>query len=284
MDAGKNVQLVLSDGISRSFRHLPGADLVNRMFKEDCDLHIVLDCSDLLRTGEVLNGRRVDLVIDHHITNEGFAPINLIDPEAVATCAILAEHMPAWNLEIDEKVASALLSGIISDSIGFRTSNTTSKSLRIAADLMDVGANISALYNKALISRPFEAANYWGFGLQKIERQNGLLWTTLTLEERQKARYPGSDDADLTNILSSIEDIDISVLFVEQNADRVKVSWRARPGLNVAEIAAGLGGGGHHAAAGAELQGGLNEVKSRVLQITRDYLDRVKKAPLEISK
>jgi phosphoesterase RecJ-like protein len=82
----------------------------------------------------------------------------------VATCAILAERLPAWGLKINTQIASVLLSGIISDSIGFRTSNTTSKSLRIAADLMDMGADISTLYNKALISRSFEAANYWDTG------------------------------------------------------------------------------------------------------------------------
>ncbi len=275
INAGKDVQMVLRDGVSHTFRHLPGSDLVKRSFKDDCDLYIVLDCSDLERTGNTLEGRRIDLVIDHHITNEGFGTYNLVDAEAVATCAILAERLPAWGLNINPQVASVLLSGIISDSIGFRTSNTTSKSLRTAADLMDIGADISTLYNKALISRSFEAANYWGYGLERLTRQDGLLWTMLTLEDRTKAKYPGSDDADLTNVLSSIEEIDIAVLFVEQSQDKVKVSWRARPGLNVAKLAADFNGGGHPAAAGAEIQGNMEEVKQRVLTVTRDYLDQV---------
>jgi phosphoesterase RecJ-like protein len=80
IEAGKDVQLVLRDGISHTFRHLPGADLIKRSFKEECDLYIALDCSDLERTGNTLEGRRVDLVIDHHITNEGFGTHNLVDP------------------------------------------------------------------------------------------------------------------------------------------------------------------------------------------------------------
>lgn len=279
IDAGKEVQIVLRDGISHTFRHLPGTDLVKRAFKEECNLYIVLDSSDLERTGNILDVNSVGLVIDHHITNEGFGKVNLIDAEAVATCAVLAEHLPAWGLTITPEIASVLLSGIISDSIGFRTSNTTSKSLRIAADLMDIGANISTLYNKALISRSFEAANYWGYGLERMERQNGLLWTCLTLEDREKAKYPGSDDADLTNIISSIEEIDIAVLFVEQSTDKVKVSWRARPGLNVAGIAADFKGGGHPAAAGAEIQGSMDEVKQTILKVTRDYLDHIEDDP-----
>ncbi len=284
IDAGKEVQLVLKDGVSHTFRHLPGVELIKRSFKEDCDLYVVLDCSDLERTANVLDGRRVDLVIDHHISNEGFGTVNLIDDKAVATCAILAERLPLWGLKINQKIASVLLSGIISDSIGFRTSNTTAKSLRTAADLMDLGADISTLYNKALISRSYEAANYWGYGLERLERQNGLLWTSLTLEDRKKANYPQSDDADLTNILSSIEDIEIAVLFVEQSPDKVKVSWRARPGLNVAGIAADFNGGGHPAAAGAELTGTMEEVKKNILQVTRDYLDHIENNPQEFKQ
>lgn len=270
--AGKSVEIVLRNGISRSFRHLAGADRVQKTFSVENELYIVVDCSDPDRTGGVLNGREVDIVIDHHITNRGFGKVNLIEPEAVAVCAILAEHMPRWGLTIDGDIASALLSGIISDSIGFRTSNTTSSSLRIAADLMDKGADITRLYNKALISKPFASVNYWGYGLVKLERENGLVWTTLSLEDRLNAGYVDDDDADLTNILSSIEDMDVAVLFIEQRPDQVKVSWRARPGINVASIADALGGGGHPAAAGVEINGSLLQVKDMILNKTREYL------------
>ena len=273
--AGKKVEMVLHSGVSKTFRHLAGTDLIKHSFSTDCDLYIVVDCSDEPRSGGVLKGHQADIVIDHHITNKGFGRVNLIDPQSVATCAILAEHMPRWGLTIDETVASALLSGIISDSIGFRTSNTTAHSLRIAADLMDKGADITRLYNKALISKPFESVNYWGFGLAKLQREDGLVWTTLSLEDRKNAGYSDEDDADLTNVLSSIEDIDIAVLFIEQKANRVKISWRARPGLDVASIADSLGGGGHPPAAGADLEGSLPDVQEKILKLTREYLNQV---------
>ena len=274
--AGKQVQMVLRDGISNTFKHLPGSDLIKKNFEGDCDLYIVLDASDLPRTGGVLDGRRIDICIDHHITNEKFAGLNLVEPDAVATCAILTELIPQIGLTINQPVASALLSGILSDSIGFRTSNTNTKALRLAADLMDLGANINELYNKALISRPFEATKYWGFALQKLERSDGMVWTSLTLEDRKNAAYPGNDDADLTNILSSIDPLDVAILFVEQKPNLVKVSWRARPGLDISHIAHSLGGGGHPAAAGVECAGTLPEVQEKVLKITADYLNNVK--------
>lgn len=275
-NAGKKVEMVLRSGVSKTFRHLAGADRVKRSFTSTCDLLILVDCSDEPRSGGVLNGRQADIVIDHHITNKGFGKINLIDPQSVATCAILAEHIPLWGLTIDESIASALLSGIISDSIGFRTSNTTAKSLRIAADLMDKGSDITKLYNKALVSKPFEGVNYWGYGLAKLQREDGLVWTSLSLDDRKNAGYGDEDDADLTNILSSIEGLDVAVLFIEQKDNHVKVSWRARPGLDVASIASSLGGGGHPPAAGADIEGSLLQVQDKILKITKEYLEQLK--------
>lgn len=274
--SGKKVDMVLKDGISQSFRHLEGSDLISRHFSEGCDLFVVVDCSDLKRTGGVLEENKVDIVIDHHITNENFAEINLVAPEAVATCEILAERLPAWGFPLTGAVARALLTGIISDSIGFRTSNTTSKSLRISADLMDLGANISELYNKALIFRSYAATNYWGYALARLQHEDNLVWTSLTLEDRVNSGYSGNDDADLTNVLSSIDPLDVAVLFVEQKKDLTKVSWRARPGLDISRLASSFGGGGHPAAAGAELMGTLAEVQTRILEATRKYLDQLK--------
>jgi phosphoesterase RecJ-like protein len=274
--AGKSVQMVLKDGVSPTFRHLSGASLVKRKFEGECDLVIVLDCSDLARTGGVLNGRKPEINIDHHITNELFAEINLVEERSVATSAILAKHLVEWGLEIDLEVAKVLLTGILSDSIGFRTSNTTSESLRLAADLVDKGANISELYNKALLSRSFEATKYWGFALSRMQRDGGLVWTSLTLEDRKASGYFGNDDADLTNILSSIDSYDVAILFIEQSADRSKVSWRANGDLDVSGLAHSLGGGGHPAAAGADLKGSLAEIQENILEITRNYLNQTK--------
>ncbi len=275
-NSGKVVEMVLEDGVSSTFRHLPGAKEIKKSFTSICDLYFVVDASELSRIGDVMNDRPVDIVIDHHITNPRFGKVNLIDADAVATCAILAEHLPAFGLEITQPVAANLLSGILSDSIGFRTSNTSARTLRVAADLMEKGANISELYNKALISRSFEAANYWGYALGRLEHEDGLVWTALTLEDRKSSKYPGNDDADLTNILSSIDGMDIAVLFVEQTPEMIKISWRSRPGVDVSSIAASFGGGGHAAAAGAEIHSNMEVVKEQVLAATRKHLDQLR--------
>jgi len=271
--AGKTVQMVLADGLPRSFRFLKGGDLVHHRAKGEFDLSIVLDCSDLLRTGGVLSDRPPDINIDHHVTNLNFARLNLVMSEAVATSAILAEFMPEWALAIDTDVANALLTGMVSDTLGFRTSNMNAHALYLAGNLVEHGAYLPELYNQALVRRSYEAALYWGQGLSRLNRKDRLIWTSLTLEDRIKAGYTGNDDADLINVLSTVDDTDVSVIFVEQKDGRVKVSWRAQPGLDVSQIAFQFGGGGHAAASGAEIPGNLEEVQEKVLQATLNLLE-----------
>ena len=271
--AGKDVQMVLSDGLSHSFHHLPGSDLIMRRPNGSYDVAIVLDCSDITRTGGVLGERQPDLNIDHHITNLNFARINFVNPSAVATSAILASHLEEWGLAITSPVSQALMTGLVSDTIGFRTSNVTPEALRLAAKLMDHGANLSDLYNRALLRRSFESARYWGPALTRLQRNGRLIWTSLTLKDREMTGYTGNDDADLINALSSIDDSDIALVFIEQKGKRIKVSWRAQNGFDVSQIALQFGGGGHPAAAGAEIAGELDTVEEMILKATQKLME-----------
>ncbi len=272
-EAGKEVQMVLEDGAPKIFKSLPGYKSILRRPVGPFDFIIVVDCSDLPRVGKVLDGlAQPDLNIDHHITNLNFAKINLVDPSAAATSAILAEHLPKLGFALTNNVAPALLTGVVCDTIGFRTSNMTSKVLRLAADLMDCGANLPELYQKALVQRSYQSTRYWGSGLIKLQRENGLVWTSLTLKERGAAMYPGSDDADLINVMSSIDDAEVAVIFIEQKDNRVKVSWRSQNGIDVSQIALKFGGGGHPAASGADIPGDMATVQTNVLEATRPLL------------
>lgn len=271
-DAGKKVQMVLKDGIPSGFRFLTGSDQVMKAPSSPADLCIVVDVSDISRIGEGFECHQPDIQVDHHITNLNFAKINLVDPEAVATAAILADVMPLWGLTISTPVAEALLTGIVTDTIGFRTSNMTPQALRIAAKLMEAGANLPDIYDRSLAQRTFEAARYWGKGLNSLQRDGRLIWATLSRDDRRAVGYNGNDDADLTHILSSVIQGDISVLFIEQNDHQVKVSWRARPGWDVSKIAVQFGGGGHPAAAGADIEGSLEQVQKQVLEATKKML------------
>jgi len=119
VNIGKNVQTVLRDGIPGSFRHLPGSDLVIKRPTGPFDLSIVLDSSDLERIGGVLGDQVPDINIDHHITNLNFARLNFVRPECSATAELLTKYMGGWGLTIDQPIATNLLTGILSDTIGF---------------------------------------------------------------------------------------------------------------------------------------------------------------------
>jgi bifunctional oligoribonuclease and PAP phosphatase NrnA len=283
IDAGKDVRMVLGDGVPQNFRHLEGSQQIHRSAPVEAlrvyDLVITVDCSDLLRTGKVLGDRVPDLNIDHHVTNLNFGTVNLVEEQEPATAVIIAKYLEEWGLSFTQPIAAALLTGIVTDTLGFRTTNMTPAPLRLSAMLMEHGADLPDLYNRALVNKTFEAARFWGYGLAKLQRDGekkqgpSVAWTSLTLADRQAAEYPGNDDADLINILSTI-DSDVVVIFVEQKNGHVKVSWRARPGIDVSQIALQFGGGGHPAAAGADIVGSMAAVEKKILEATRGVLTR----------
>jgi bifunctional oligoribonuclease and PAP phosphatase NrnA len=274
--AGKQVDMVSVDGVPFDYRFLSGVDQIRSAPQGDYDLSITVDCSDLGRAGAGLGERAFpEINIDHHITNEIFARVNLVDPQAVATAEILATCLPTLGYALTGPAAAALLTGLVTDTLGFRTSNITPKALRVAANLMEYGVDLPTIFQKTLWQRSYEAVEYWAAGLRRMQRNGGLVWTTLTLADRKETKYPGRDDADLINILSSINGYNIAVIFIEQSRRRVKVSWRAQPGFDVSGVAVSFGGGGHPAAAGAEVNGELAEVQERVIQATQALVNQV---------
>jgi len=268
--AGKRVQMVMGDGVPKALAFLPGSERIQKSIAAPYDLSILLDCSELSRAGDVLSKeKRPDINIDHHPTNDYFAGINLVIPEAVATAEILARTLPDLGLAIPPESASALLTGLLTDTLGLRTPNMHPEVLRLAATLMEHGADLPALYFQAMVQRDFLAVRLWGAGLSRLQRDGRIVWTSLTLEDKAYVQYSGHDDADLINVLSSIAETDIAFILVEQSHDKVKISWRSRDGIDISQLATSFGGGGHKNAAGAEVNGSLSEVEEQVRTATQ---------------
>ncbi|HEX6035179.1 MAG TPA: DHH family phosphoesterase [Anaerolineales bacterium] len=274
LDAGKSVQMVLVDGVPSSFKHLEGSERIVKEPTAECDTFITVDSADFKRVGKAFESfGQPDINIDHHKTNENFGELNLIEAEEVATAAILARHLPEWGYNITKPISAALLTGIITDTLGFRTANTNPSALRLCAMLMETGVDMTDLYMKALVKKSFPAARYWGVGLSRLEQKNGIVWATLTLNDRKLTGYTGNDDADLINMISAIEGNKVGMIFVEQSDNHVKISWRAlEPGIDVSQVAKYFKGGGHAAAAGADIPGGLTDIQPLVLKTTQEML------------
>ena len=272
----KQVQMVLADGVPAGFEHLTGVEQIVRRAASPVDLVVSVDAAAPDRMGGALSGfSQADINIDHHVTNTRFATINIIDPGSVATCAMLAEAFPELGLSFSPAVVDALLTGLLTDTMGLHTSNMNPQALRIAADLVEKGADLPMLYERALLRRSFEALRYWGAGLSKLQREGGLVWTSLSLAERKASGYTANDDAELVNNVAFVAGAVIVVLFIEQVNNEVKISWRSQGDVDVSKIAAQFAGGGHVPAAGAVVQGSLEEVQHRVLQATRAMLQSV---------
>jgi len=275
-EQGKVVQTVLQDAVDPKYYDLAGAKEVQTSIQEPYDYLIVVDSADRHRVGKVLDGiDEVDLVIDHHISHVNFGKIDVVEPDMEATALVLYEFMPLWGLPLSNQSAECIMTGILADTIGFRTSNTSPKSLRAVADMMDMGINLSEIYFQTLSSRTMAELRYWAQGLTKIKYEDGLVWSVLTLEDRAISGYQANDDADLVNQLSSMQGASMAILFNEQPGESVKISWRAVPGIDVSTLASSFGGGGHTAAAGADVPGNLDDVMREVLMRSKAYLQNM---------
>lgn len=274
-DSGKTVEMILVDGVPSSFKFLEGSELIKKEPSGGHDTFITVDCADFKRTGKTFeNFGQPDINIDHHVTNEKFGKFNLIEAQEVATAAILTNHLPEWGLTITRPVAAALLTGILTDTLGFRTSNTTPEALRQAAALMETGVDMTEIYMQSLVRKSFPAAKYWGAGLSSLESKHGIVWGTLKLTDRKSTGYSGNDDADLINMISAIDGNKVGMVFVEQQNNHVKISWRALvPGVDVSQVAKFFKGGGHAAAAGADIEGALDDIQREALAKTRELLN-----------
>lgn len=271
-EAGKQVQFILPDGASALYKHMAHYERIQARLQGPVDVVVVLDCSDLLRTGDVLNGRKVDINIDHHPTNEMFADINLVEVEAAATSQIITLHAHNWGLVLSKAAAEPLMAGILTDTIGFRTTNTTGDTLRAAALLMEQDVDMSTLYNSVLLERSYQSVKLWGRGLEHLQKDGRMAWTVLGEEDRKASHYSGKDDAELTALLATINEVDVIVVFVVQDDKHVKVSWRGTNGVDVSNLAVSFNGGGHAPASGATVEGTLDEVIERVLGETKKLL------------
>jgi phosphoesterase RecJ-like protein len=178
-----------------------------------------------------------------------------------------------FGLTINKEAAECLLCGLVTDTLGFRTSNTTAAVLATAQHLTNTfNIELSRIQDLALNRRSFNALKVWGFALTNLKRDGALVWTLITNAARAEHGYNGKGDADVINVLTSVTDASIFVTIAESEHHQVKVSWRARAGFDVSKIAVSFGGGGHVPAAGATLEGTLAEVETKIITATKKLL------------
>lgn len=269
---GKRVTLACDDAVPARFLSLPMAGEVRRAPNVDVpyDLVIAVDCADESRMGwayDSLPEPKPSLAnIDHHITNTRFGAFNIVEPEASSTAEVLYRFLPEIGVEMTRGIAESLLTGIVTDTIGFRTTNVTASTLRVAADLVDQGVDIAAISYQSLHQKAYSTAKMWGIGLTGMKLEEGLLWTSISRVDMQRAGLEGNPNSSgLVNFLADVDAAVMGVILSEMNDGSVRVTMRTQPPYNVAEVAVQFHGGGHALAAGCTLDGPLERAEERLV-------------------
>lgn len=275
---GKDVMLVCNDPVPGRFRYLPLAERVQTAPDANarCDLVISVDCGDAKRMGqayESLNEPRPFLInIDHHITNTEFGEMNFINPEATSAAEMLYTLFVDWGVTITADIALSLLTGLVTDTLGFRTFNVTARTLRIGSALVDAGADLNLVTTQGLQIKPMSTLRMWQAGLTKMRLDDGLIWASLSREELKAIGHTSSSSSGLVNLLSDVDQAAISAVLMEMADGTIQVGFRCHPPYSVSELAMNLGGGGHSLAAGCNLPGPLAEAESLVVKMSKDTI------------
>ena len=263
------------------FQDLPGVDKTPEAVKElrRADAIIVLDISDLSRLGmlaETVRGRGVPVgCVDHHVGSGTLPPGPLyVDQSAAATAELIVEIALANEWPLTQAAARALYVGILTDTGGFRFSNTRPRTLRIAAELLDRGIDPEAIYLDVYAGAPEGRVRLLAEALQTlvVERDVGLAWITVPPGAVERHGVTSDDLDGVVEHARSISGIKMALLFREIAQGRIKISLRSVGDVDVARFAKLFGGGGHIKAAGLSLAGQLGEVQATVLAAARAYL------------
>ncbi len=278
----KQVTLVCDSDIPARFNFLPLVQEIKKRPEtaERYDLVIVLDCGDEGRMGRVnlsaLKPRPTCVNIDHHITNTLFGDVNLVESTAASTCEMLYNLFETWQVPVTADVALALLTGVVTDTLGFRTTSTTAQTLRIAGALVEAGADLSLVTMQTLNIKPLSTMRLWQIGLNRMKLEDGLAWVSVSNYEREAIGHMSDSSSGLVNLLADIDRVAMSAVLLEMADGTIRVGFRCRPPYQVADLAANLGGGGHALAAGCTLEGPLAKAEAIVVETCKTAIHEQK--------
>jgi len=266
----RNIEAVVfcADPVPEQYDFLSGCERFTTdkaVFDRDFDLYIVLDCGGLNQTGveELLAAkkRRPPMVcFDHHLVNDGYADINVVDPQASSASEVLYRFLIWTGADIDSRIATCLLTGIYFDTTAFTNSGTNRVALEAAADLLRRGADANLITERIFRSRSVASLRLFGAAMARLKHHEelGVASTALFLEDMPPGREQESTQ-DLYDLLGGILDAGVILVLKELPGGLVRGSFRAAADVDVSAVAKMLGGGGHKKAAGFTVAGRIVE-------------------------
>ncbi len=273
---GKNPDIIIPE-YSKVFEFLPGIDDIKKESNvEKYDLAISVDCATI----KMLNGfanyfesAKMKIDIDHHGTNTMYGDINFVNPVAPACAQILITILEYFGMEITKDIGSCILTGIITDTGGFKYSGVTAETFEFVAWLLNKGVNVSKIYRQVLQVKTKANFELHRIASDRIEflEDGKIAFTYITEEDEQKVGAQNGDHEGIVEVGRDVEGVEVSI-FVRQTDKGCKVSLRSNDYVNVSDVCLMFGGGGHQKAAGALIQGSIEQVKEKLLYQVKSYL------------
>lgn len=276
---GCRVEVVSGDRIPPAYQHLLSGLRVSSAPSLEPGLAIVCDAATLARIGRIAVDCRGWLAastvvnVDHHVTNDRYGAINLVDPCAAASCEVVSDVLDHLDVRVDARIATAILTGIVRDSHGFSASSTRAATFRAAAGAVDAGAEVEPIYRATLLEMEPAAIDLWGRLLGRLERTaGGRVVHTMLLPDDLDATGAEQHDAEgLVEFLMRERGVEIGILF-RQLDDGIRVSFRTSASVDAARLAASFDGGGHARRAGCVIPVDAGRGPSDVLAVCRAAL------------
>ncbi len=260
---GKNAYVVENDKFPKNLEFMYDETIYFNNQFEEIDLFIAIDSADIMRIGnsvEYFNKSKDTAVIDHHITNEGYSNNDIIYLSSSA-CEIVAETFMENNITIPQKAADYLYLGILTDTYRFQYSSSTSDTLRIAANLIDLGARKDFIHDN--LYERFDP-NYLFLQAEVIQNAtwigDKIITAKISKDLMNKYNMHFDEAEGLVSLLRTIKGVEVSAIVKEYTETEQKLSFRSQNIVDVSEIAKEFGGGGHTRASGATVKGTLDEV------------------------
>ena len=275
---GKEVYLYNPDPIPKNLTFLPGVSKIYSSLPEILpETLLFVDCSDLARVNlkrDQLPEDSMILNLDHHISNENFGDINFIDAQASASGEIAFSLIRELDVNIDKKIATNLYTALVTDTGSFQYSNTTPKTHRLVADLLECGITTEVIHHHIYGQKPLAQVNLLRRGLERLELsvEGQVAIMSLNLKDFYESGADINMSEGLVDHARTIQGVEVAALLKEAEPNRIRVSLRSNQWFDVNVTASQFGGGGHMRAAGCTIEMPLDEAKNQLIDVIKEAI------------
>ena len=274
---GKDAVIYNQDRTPDVYTFLPGTDAIVHCLDsiEMFDVAFVLDCSDFERVGGkagLISSIKSIVNIDHHISNNGFSEISLIDSGASSTGEILYRVIEKLGVPVTKDIATNLYTAIITDTGSFRYSNTGYRTFTVAAKLVEAGADPRWIAENIYENKPLEQIQLLKEAFKTLEFHRDIKTGSMSVSQvmLQNAKALPEHTEGFVDMIRSIKGIEVALFFQETSESSYRISLRSKRRINVERIAREFGGGGHVNASACSLEGDIQSVKNKLLDAIKN--------------